>query len=157
MIDLETIPLVDGDSSGWSITPDSVVAPGPHAGVRCRRRNLRKQCGRSLLCFSRELTGGRVDQVACPIINISTTGVAFEFDEPLNPGTGGAVAYRAVNGRAVHVNCVVRQCRPNDNGRYMIGARFDRKLHELEDKPTHSSVGKEIAPGVRPRKLRDEK
>jgi hypothetical protein len=155
MIDADPIPLADGDLSDCAIVPLGDRKLGTQAVLRSRRRNHRRSCGRSMLSFTHELPGGRADHIACPIVDISTTGVAFEFDEAVEQGAGCGVAYRTIDGRPVHVNGLVRQCRYAGPGRYIVGVRFDRKLQPNEDKPAHSSLGREIAPGVRPRKLRE--
>ena len=156
MFDAEAIPLEKGEISDCSIKPNSAVEPGVYTALRCRRKHKRKDCSKSMLCFGRQMSCGRSDQAACPIVNISASGIAFEYDEQLEEGCKGFVAYRSVSGRPVQITCVVRQCRRACRGRYIIGVELDRKLQFDEAKPAYASHGREIAPNTRPRRLRDE-
>jgi hypothetical protein len=54
----------------------------------------------------------------------------------------------------VHVGCVVRHCVEQVDGLFQIGLKLDRKLQLAEMRPMHSGPGREVAPGIRPRKLK---
>ena len=157
MIDDDAIPLEDGEITGCQITPESRSDGGVMTTVRTKRKMARKNVGRSFLCFGATLAGGKTDQAACPIVDISTKGLAFEYDQEIKLQSKGFVAYRSVSGRPVHITCVVRRCIPMEGGRFLIGVLLDRKLQFDEIRPAQASPGREIAPNLRPRKLRDPK
>ena len=139
------------NGSSAVIAPD--IKPSPASALRSSRRWPRKACARGLLCFNRVLPNGRTDSAACPIQNVSLTGIAFEYDAPLKVGTLGSVCYKGVSGQNVMIGCTIRQCRDMGQGRYVIGAHLDRKLSSEDEKPDRSNNGREVGFVVRPRKL----
>lgn len=153
MLDNDPIPLEDGPASGLPIIPDSGTSGGESSKVRQRRASLRKHCDRVHVCFSPEYPSGVIDNVECRVINISRGGFAIEFDRHLAKGTRGTISYRAISGRPVSVGCRVLDCVALSAGRYRLNLGLDRKLQVEEAKPASLAIGREIAPGVRPRKL----
>jgi len=151
----ETIPLFDGEPTGASIIQTGHGSIRGATAVRCRRGSPRRACEHVHVCFTPHYSSGRIQHVECPAINISIRGFAIEFDEQVQKGTAGYLDYRTVSGRPVHVRCVVRRCAPLENGHYLLGLELDRKLQFDECKPARRGLGREIAPGMRPRKLRE--
>jgi hypothetical protein len=146
----ETIRTVGGASAVFS----PVIRPLPTSSLRSSRRCPRKVCARGLLCFTRTTPNGRTDSAACPIQNVSVTGIAFEYDEPLKVGSLGSICYRTASGQPVMIGCTIRQCRDMGGGKFVIGAHFDRKLGSEEDKPDRSNSGRDFGYVTRPRRLR---
>lgn len=152
----EPIPLYEGESSNSKIVheqPANAQAFISHA-ARSKRSSVRKSCDRTKVCFSPQESLGRAEHVECPVIDLSATGLAVEFDKPLASGVSGHVAYWTVGHRPVRVSCTVRRCIPMDNGHFLIGLKLDRKLTLEEKKPAKTFGGREIAMGLRPRKLK---
>ncbi len=152
----EPIPLYDGEPSGAEIVhekPDDKPTVFSQT-VRSKRNSVRKGCDRTKVCFSPQESLGRAEHVECPVIDMSTTGFAVEFDRPLAAGVNGHVAYWTVGHRPVRVSCTVRRCVPMDNGHYLIGLKLARKLTFEEKKPARTLAGREVAMGLRPRKLK---
>ncbi|GJQ25912.1 MAG: hypothetical protein HBSAPP02_09440 [Phycisphaerae bacterium] len=144
------IPLEDAPEHSAIIVPESKRA----TSVRCRRRDVRRSQGSAMLCFSHETGSGRVDNAECPVLNISKTGVAIVFDHDVCVGTSASIAYRSISGRPVHRGVTVRQCRPRDDGYFELGLQFDRPLQFDEARPARHGPGREVAPGIRARKLK---
>ncbi|MFQ5429809.1 MAG: PilZ domain-containing protein [Phycisphaerae bacterium] len=157
------IPLFDGEPCGARIiheraggaagssAPESETAA---ATVRGRRKAVRRRCRGILVCFSPTDSSGRTEHVICPLIDLSRGGFCVEFDRPLAIGVRGAIAYRTVSHRPVNVSATVRHCAPLGGNRYRIGLKLARFLDGEELKPAHIRPGNDVAPGLRPRKLR---
>ncbi|QDV91777.1 hypothetical protein RAS2_28830 [Phycisphaerae bacterium RAS2] len=144
------IPLEDAPEHSAIIVPESKAA----TSVRCRRREVRRTQGSAMICFTLERASGRVDNAECPVLNISRTGVAIVFDQEVNVGTSASIAYRSISGRPVHRGVTVRQCRPREDGLVELGLQFDRPLQFDEARPARHGPGREVAPGIRSRKLK---
>jgi hypothetical protein len=151
--DEDSIPLVDGAPSGAAIIHEKVSSAA--ATPRGKRHVPRTACQNTHICFTHEDSAGRIDNVECPVINISLRGFAIEIDTLLRAGTRGSVTYRAATGRPVHVGCCVLRCQPLAPGRFHLSLKLDRKLQFEETKPARLGIGREVAPGIRPRKLRE--
>ena len=158
MHDDDPIPLEE--SSGSPIIPLGVPA-GESAdfqdtgtSVRIHRKQSRRSCTNTRVCFSPEFDSGKVDPTECPVINISAGGFALEFDRRLVVGQRGTITYRAENGRPVNVGCVTRQCIEQMDGLFRLGLKLDRKLQPEEMRPLRVAVGRDLAPGIRARKLK---
>lgn len=158
----EPIPLEDSDDPNAPIPLEetagqsAIIVPESKAdtSVRCRRRDVRRTQGSAALCLTLERASGRVDNAECPVLNISRTGVAIVFDQEVGVGASASVAYRSISGRPVHRGVTVRQCRPREDGHYDLGLQFDRPLQFDEARPARHGPGREVAPGIRARKLK---
>jgi hypothetical protein len=150
----EPIPLWDGEPSTAKIIHEHRGLADGAATVRCKRGSPRSPCDGVHVCFSVERRLGEVEYVECPLIDISATGLAVEYDQKLEFGTTGYIAYWTVGHQPVRVSCTIRQCRMLDEGRYLLGIKLDRKLNFEERRPARLRLGREVVPGVRPRKLR---
>jgi hypothetical protein len=146
----DTIPLCDGDLPPMPI----IHAREAATAVRCRRGGTRRPCDGVHICFSPEFASGRVEHVDCPVRNVSAGGFAIEFDGPLEMGLAGHVTYRTLSGLPVHIGCTVRHCKPLGAGRFLVGLKLDRRLQPDELRPARARQGRELAPGLRPRRLR---
>lgn len=144
------IPLEDAPEHSAIIVPESKAA----TSVRCRRRDVRRAQGSAVICFTLESASGRVENAECPVLNISRTGVAIVFDQDVSLGASASIAYRSISGRPVHRGVTVRQCRPREDGHYDLGLQFDRPLQFDEARPARHGPGREVAPGIRARKLK---
>jgi hypothetical protein len=152
MHDDQPIPLDDGNSSGAGIIHYAPSNLG--TTVRGRRASSRRICENMHICFSPEMPSGRIDHAECPLLSIAVGGIDIEYDQFLAIDTRARVAYRAATGRPVDVGCSVRRCDPRPEGRYCVGLKLDRKLLYEETKPARLGIGREVAPGIRARKLR---
>lgn len=150
----EPIPLFDGEPSGSVILPERGSSSVPARMLRSRRVSPRKGCENVHVCFSPETPSGLVDNAECPLINISSLGMAVEYDKPLRKGTSAHVSYYSITRIPVHVGCMVRHCDTLDNGRYLIGLRMSRTLKYEERKPMRVGHGRVVSPTVRARKLK---
>ncbi len=144
------IPLCDGDITGEVLVPGS---PGLKT-LKGRRRSLRRACENVCVCFSPEHKSGRIDHVECPVLDISANGISILFDGPLEPGLSGRISYRAYGGRAVRIACSVRTCTEVEPGVFALGLNFVRGLSCQELRLAKRRSGREVAPGVRLRKLK---
>jgi len=153
-MDDEPIPLYEGELSGARIIPDRSSEAGETQTVRSRRKNPRKHCERVCVCFSPDDPSGRIEHVECPVLDLSAGGMAIEYDREFDVGVAGYVAYRTVSHQPVRINCTVRRCAAMENGHYLLGLKFDRQLRREELKPAKVIAGREVAPGIRTRKLR---
>lgn len=151
----EPIPLYDGEPSGATIIPEGGATTNDHQTPppRPKRRNPRRPCCSILVCFSPRLASGRVEHVLCPLCNISKGGVEIEYDGEVATGTSASVSYHTASRRCVRVTGTVRHCCEMDNGRFRIGIELNRFLDYEEIKPAKALSGREVAPGVRARKL----
>lgn len=166
MADNGSIPLYEGELSGASIVHDNTPAENlpdhrwdasaalATPSIRQKRQSVRKPCEHVQVCFCPNDPSGRIEHVACPVINISKGGFSIEFDRPLAVGITGSITYHTVSHRPVHVSCSIKHCDSIGNGRYRLGIKLDRELNHEELKPCKVGLGRDIAPGVRPRKLR---
>jgi hypothetical protein len=127
----------------------------PTSSLRTPRRFPRKVCARGQLCFARIMPNGRSDSAACPIQNVSLSGIAFEYDSPLKIGSLGTICYKAKSGQPIIIGCTIKQCRDMGGGRFSIGVHFDRKLSSEDDKPDRTNNGRDVGFVVRPRQLRN--
>lgn len=157
----ETIPLYDGELSGATIIPEGGAASagsGTPSGTaqppRPKRRNPRRPCHGVLVCFSPRLASGCVEHVLCPVLNISKGGIEIEYDREVATGAPASVAYRTISQRSVRVTGAVRHCSAVGNGRFRIGVELSRFLDCEELKPAKALPGRDVASGVRARKLR---
>ncbi|MCG8409162.1 MAG: PilZ domain-containing protein [Phycisphaerales bacterium] len=160
------IPLYEGELSGARIVHDNDSSdgvadrgPGPSAtnatqSLRRKRQSARKPCEQTCVCLTPNDPSGRIEHVACPVIDISKNGFSLEFDRHLAVGITGSISYRTVSHRPVHVSCCIRHCQLLENGRYRLGIKLDRELNHEELKPAKTGFGRDVAPGVRTRKLR---
>lgn len=152
----EPIPLYDGEPLATEII-HHVCTPGgvSSQGVRPKRTKARTPTEKVHICFSPLLPEGHVDHVECPVVDMATDGIGVEYDRELKAGVTGHVAYRTVGRDSVRVSCHVGRCVPMDNGHFLIGLKLDRELRPEERKPAKVGAGREIAAGIRPRKLSD--
>ena len=123
--------------------------------MRCKRSSPRHSADGIRVCFSPQVQLGRVEHVECPLINMSATGLAIEFDQRLGLGVMGYVAYWTMSRQPVRVSCTVRQCQPLENRRFLLGLKLDRKLTFDERRLAKMRPGRDLMPGVHPRKLRE--
>jgi hypothetical protein len=153
----DAIPLYDGEPTGAKIIHQEQPSEGANtqSAVRSKRSSPRKACDRVHVCFSLQRQLGRVEHIECPVVNMSAGGFAIEFDEALAVGVTGHIAYWTISHRPVRVSCSVRRCQPLDHGRYLLGIRLDRKLDFEERRPARIRAGRDVAMGLRPRKLRE--
>ncbi len=151
----EPIPLYDGEPSGAKIRHETVGSSPSSPPLRCRRSNVRKECDQVSVCFSVQLALGRVDHVECPVFDVSVKGVAIEFDKKVEPGIRGYISFWTLGHRSVRVGGCVRRCKALQDGRFLLGIELDRKLAREERSPAKKRPGREIAMGMRPRKLRE--
>ena len=107
-----------------------------------------------MVCFSPRLASGLVEHVVCPLCNISKGGVEIEYDRDVATGTSASVTYQTISRRRVRVIGTVRHCGAMDNGHFRIGIELSRFLDYEELKPAKTLPGRDVAPGVRTRKLR---
>ena len=158
----EPIPLYDGESTGAEIIPEGGAPPdasgSPADGSttkppRPKRRSPRWRSRGVLVCFSPRLASGRVEHVLCPLCNISKGGVEIEYDREVAAGAPASVSYRTISRRRVRVTGTVRHCSPMGDGRFRIGVDLCRHLDYEELKPATALPGRDVAPGVRARKL----
>jgi hypothetical protein len=138
---------------GVDAAPNRLASPLAST-LRCKRLGPRKACSRIAVCFSTDPSTGPVEQVECPVFDISVTGIAIEFDRPLKSDARGSISFWSVGLQPVRVGCTVRRCRQDGRGHYVLGLRFDRRLGPDEVRPAPLREGREVAPGARPRKLR---
>ncbi|MBN2562164.1 MAG: PilZ domain-containing protein, partial [Phycisphaerae bacterium] len=151
----ESIPLWDGEPLGAKIIPQETSSGGDTQTLRSRRRSPRKSCDRVHVCFSPNLASGLVEYVECPVLDMSVSGFALEYDEKLDVGMRGYVSYMTIGRRPVRVSCCVRRCKSLGRGRYLLGIQLDRKLNAEERTPSKANQGRQVALGARPRRLRD--
>jgi hypothetical protein len=151
----EPIPLYDGELSGSVIIPDGPSGALGTPTVRSRRVHKRRPGDGVCVCFSPTLFSGRVEHVECPVFNISAKGFAIEYDRKLEVGVTGYITYRTVSHQPVHVSCRVQRCSPLENGHFLVGLKLNRKLEIEETKPAKPRPGRDLAPGLRARKLHD--
>ncbi len=150
----EPIPLFDGELSGSVILPERGSNSVPAQTLRSRRASPRKGCENVHVCFSPETPSGLVDNAECPLIDISSQGMAIEYDRPLLKGASAHVSYYSITRIPVHVGCMVRHCEALDNGHFLIGLRMNRTLKFEERKPMRIGHGRVVSPTVRARKLK---
>jgi hypothetical protein len=96
-----------------------------------------------------------VEYVECPLIDMSASGAAIEFDERLGVGVVGYITYSTMSRQSVRVSCIVCGCQPLEGGRFRLGLKLDRKLNFEERRPAKTRPGRDLMPGVHPRKLRE--
>lgn len=147
----DPIPLFDGELSGAAIVPersrhDATTLRGHRSATRRSHSGIR-------VCFSPELRPGRPDHVECNLIDISATGAALEYDQPLAIGVAAHVAYRTACDRPIRVQCTVRGCLPLGDGRFRIGVEFAAKLRYEDCRPRRFGGGGAAIWGLRARKL----
>ncbi len=150
----ESIPLWDGESSGAEIIYEDPARIGGTSTLRSRRKSPRKDCERIHVCFSPDLPSGLVEHAECPVVNMSATGFAIEYDREIKPGIAAYISYQTVGHLPVRISCTVRRCKPLEGGLYVIGIQLDRKLEHVERRPVKVGPGREVFPGIRARKLR---
>lgn len=150
MSEPESIPLCDESSSNKVVLTETPR----QRGLRGHRSARRIECENVFVCFAPRFITGRVDLAECPASNISETGIAIEYDAVLSEGLEGMVTYRTLDHSCVRVRCRVRICQPVGEGRYLVGLEFARNLRRNELSPARRRPGRDIAPGLRPRKLR---
>lgn len=151
----EPIPLYDGELPDAKIIPDRSPEDSPDVGtLRQKRATARHTCEHFHVCFAPQLPSGRTEHVECPVFDISKGGISLEFDAKLDQGITGSIEYRTVNHSPVRVTGSVRHSQLLENGHYMIGFRFDRRLSFEELRTAKVRPGRDIVPGVRLRKLR---
>lgn len=151
MHDDDPIPLDDSEPSASIIhqpSRDSVTS------VRSQRKSARREFKNARICFIPEYASGKTDPAECPVINISATGLSIEFDRRVPIALRGTITYRSECGLPVHVGCVVRHCVEQMDGFFRLGIQLDRKLRPEESRPLRIAIGREIAPGIRARKLK---
>lgn len=160
----ETIPLYDGEPSGAVIRHESGglfqpvhrASGGAATGTASsRRKATRHDCERTCVCFSPHDAQGRVEDVECPVFDISKSGVALEYDRELRTGSACTIAYRTVSRQPVHVSGRICNCRDLGGGRFKLGIKLNRELRAEELKLAKKREGQDIAPGIRARPLRE--
>ena len=150
----EPIPLYDGELSGAKIIPDGAERAEQQVETRVKRQRPRRSFDRVHVCFSPMYQSGRVEHVECPVIDMSESGLAIEYDRKLGKGVTGHVSYRTISNQPVRVSCTVRRCAVMDNGHFEVGVQLNRRLRSEEMRPAKVRPGRELAAGVRARKLR---
>ncbi len=150
----EPIPLYDGELSGAKIIPEGAERVGQPPETRVKRQSPRHKFERVHVCFSPMYQSGRVEHVECPVIDMSESGLAIEYDRRLGKGITGHVSYRTISNQPVRVSCTVRRCAAMDNGHFEVGVQLNRRLRSEEMRPAKTRPGRELAAGVRARKLR---
>lgn len=151
MTENDPIPLEE--CSGQPIVNES-AADDAHVSVRCRRKLPRRTHQNMRICFSPQFDSGKVDPTECPVVDISAGGFSIEYDRRIPLGLRGAITYRAESGLPVHIGCTVRHCVEQMDGLFRIGIKLDRRLQAAEMRPIRTTVGRELAPGIRARKLK---
>ncbi|MEK6644490.1 MAG: PilZ domain-containing protein [Planctomycetota bacterium] len=155
MLDDEPIPLEECTLTWADIVPDQRVLDAPIAESGAyKRSHARHDCTSSSICLTIEHSSGKVEHVECPVMNMSTGGFAILFDGALRKGTRGTVSYRSAMGKPVQVACTVLHCAPVEEGRFKLGLKLDRPLRIEEARPARTGHGREVSPGLRPRKLK---
>lgn len=150
----EPIPLYDGELSGAKIIPDGAKGVGQPTETRVKRQSPRHSFERVHVCFSPMYQSGRLEHVECPVIDLSESGLAIEYDRKLEKGVTGHISYRTISHQPVRVSCTVRRCAAMDNGHFEVGVQLNRRLRSEEMRPAKVRPGRELAAGVRARKLR---
>lgn len=150
MTESDTIPLSEGELSGQVLTPER---PGLKA-IRGRRSSSRHNCDNVHVCYSPTYKSGRVEHVECRVIDVSAAGISIEFDGPLEAGLLGRVSFRTEACRSVRVACKVCTCSELEDGLFAVGLQFSRRLQRPELRLAKRRAGREVAPGLRPRRLR---
>ncbi|HVP12580.1 MAG TPA: PilZ domain-containing protein [Phycisphaerae bacterium] len=153
----EPIPLWDGELSGAKIIFQERQLQGPSSSQTVRgKRSSPRRAGEGIhVCYSPQVQLGRVEHVECPVIDMSVGGLAIEFDQRLSVGVMGYVAYWTMSRQPVRVSCTVTRCEALGNGRFRLGLKLDRKLNFEERRPARMRPGRDLMPGVHPRKLRE--
>lgn len=151
---LDPIPLDDAEPSSTKIVFQGDVGALGAATVRSKRASVRKACGDVHVCLTIEMSLGRSEHVECPVIDMSSGGFAIEFDRQVAAGTQGYIAYWTVSHRPVRLSCCVKRCSVLPNGRFCLGLKLNRRLDYEERRPAKTRPGREVALGMRPRKLR---
>ncbi len=152
----ESIPLYDGEPSGAVIRHET-HSLGPSRGtggaVSARRKSARHDCERVQVCFTVQDPTRRAENANCPVVNLSKTGIAIEYDVKLRAGVPCSIAYRTVSHQDVRVSGVVRHCRDIGGGHYQLGIKFTRDLKFEELRPARFRQGRDVAPGLQLRPL----
>jgi hypothetical protein len=150
MPDNESIPLEEcGGEATIHLPADARIS------VRCRRKLARHNYRNMMrICFSPQFDSGKVDPTECPVVDISAGGFSIEYDRRTPLGLRGTISYRADSGLPVHIGCTVRHCVEQMDGLFRLGIKLDRKLQVAELRPIRIAIGREIAPGIRARKLK---
>ncbi len=150
----EPIPLYDGEPSGAKIIPDGAERAEQQVETRIKRQSPRRKYERVHVCFSPMYQSGRLEHVECPVIDMSECGLAVEYDRKLQKGVTGHISYRTISHQPVRISCTVRHCSEMDNGHFEVGVQLNRRLRSEEMRPAKVRPGRELAAGVRARKLR---
>ena len=159
MLDDDPIPLEECSGSPFVSPnpPTEKASPSPSGaaiGVRLQRKQSRRSCTNTRVCFIPEFDSGKVDPTECPVIDMSAGGFSIEYDRRVANGQRGTIAYRSDSGLPVHVGCIVRHCVEQMDGLFRLGIKLDRKLRPGEMHPIRAAIGRELAPGIRARKLK---
>ena len=151
----DSIPLVDDEPSGRVIFPDrhTDVAGPTLRGHRSTARHDRRGFH---VCFMPQDATERVERVECPVLDVSSTGMALVFDHALRVGQTARVIYRTVAYHLVRVTCRVRRCQAQSDGLFHIGLQFTRTLRAEELRPLKHRPGRDLVPGLRARRLNAE-
>lgn len=151
------IPLYDGEPSGAKIIHVDTGEQGRVDTETMRgKRGFARHTPKGInICLTVEHKSGKVEHVECPVVNMSATGIAVEFDQRLETGVTGCVAYRTISHQPVRVSCRVQRCQGLDSGRFLLALTLYRALSVEERRPAKPRPGRELAPGLRPRKLRE--
>ncbi|HKQ49247.1 MAG TPA: PilZ domain-containing protein [Phycisphaerae bacterium] len=150
----DAIPLSTDGSSGATIQPERSTGGTETHALRSRRTNPRRECENVHVCFSPQTQTGLPDNVECPLLNISASGMAIEYDRPLKKGVSAYVSYYSISRVPINIGCVVQHCDLQTSGHYIIGLRTNRPLKYEERKPMRVGAGRVVSPHVRARKLR---
>ncbi len=151
---LDPIPLEDAGPSGTKIVFQGDAGALGAPTVRSKRASVRKVCADVHVCLTIEMSLGRSEHVECPVIDMSSGGFALEFDRQVAAGTQGYIAYWTVSHRPVRLSRCVKRCSVLPNGRFCLGMKLNRRLDCEERRPAKTRPGREVALGMRPRKLR---
>lgn len=155
MGDDDPIPLEESTLTWADIVPDQSAMDAPIATDGGHKRaHARHECASVSICLTIEHQSGKVEHVECPVVNASAGGFAVLYDAVLKKGSRGKVSYRSATGRPVNVACTVRHCASVGEGRYRLGLQLDRPLKFEEARPARTGMGREVSPGLRPRKLK---
>ncbi len=155
MGDDDPIPLEESTLTWADIVPDQSAMDAPIATDGGHKRaHARHECMSVSICLTLEHQSGKVEHVECPVVNASAGGFAVLYDAVLKKGMRGKVSYRSATGRPVNVACTVRHCAPAEEGRFRLGLKLDRPLKFEEARPARTGMGREVSPGLRPRKLK---
>jgi hypothetical protein len=153
----EPIPLYDGEPSGAKIVHSTYerLSPADTQTAQSRRGSARRPQEGVFVCLTVEYKNGKVEHVECPVINMSASGVAVEFDQKVELGVTGAIQYSTISHQPVRTCCSITRCQPLDNGRFLLALKLNKPLSVEERRPAKLRPGRQLVSGLHSRKLRE--